>query len=270
MGWLDGQVTLITGGGSGIGRALVRRFLDEGAHVAVLERNRDYAAELIDEFGSEVVVVQGDVTNWRDNEKAVAETVAAHGKLDCFIGNAGIWDYNKPLIAFEPGGVDAIFDEIFAVNVKGNILGARAAAPELLKSRGNMIFTVSSSGSYAGGGGVIYTATKHALVGAIRQLAFELAPTVRVNGVSPGGTLTNLSGSLAEGQGDYSLRRMPGVEQGLAASNPLGIAARPEDHTGQYVLLASPANARMTTAAILHSDGGLEIRGTSPPESSKV
>jgi NAD(P)-dependent dehydrogenase (short-subunit alcohol dehydrogenase family) len=265
MGWLDGQVTLITGGGSGIGRALVRRFLNEGAPVAVLERNADYAAELTDEFGRDVVVVQGDVTDWRDNEQAVAKTVAVHGKLDCFIGNAGIWDYMKPLTAFEPGRVDAIFDEIFAVNVKGNILGARAAAPELLKSHGNMIFTVSSSGAYAGGGGVIYTATKHALVGVIRQLAFELAPTVRVNGVAPGGTLTNLSGSVAEGQSGYSLRQMPGVEQGLASSNPLGIAAKPEDHTGHYVLLASPANARMTTAAILHSDGGLEVRGARPP-----
>lgn len=270
MGWLDGQVALITGGGSGIGRALVRRFLDEGARVAVLERNVGYVGELTDEFGGDVLVVQGDVTNWRDNEKAVAETVAAHGRLDCFIGNAGIWDYMMPLTAIDPGGVDAIFDEIFAVNVKGNILGARAAAPELLKSRGNMIFTVSNSGAYAGGGGVIYTASKHALVGAIRQLAFELAPTVRVNGVAPGGTLTNLSGSVAGGQGDYSIRRMPDVEQGLASFTPLGIAAQPEDHTGHYVLLASPANARMTTAAIIHSDGGLEIRGPRPPESLQV
>ena len=91
MGWLEGKVALITGGGSGIGRALVERFLEKGASVfGVLECLVDKAKELQSQFGDNIVVVQGDVTQLEDNERAVAETVGAFGKLDTFIGNAGI------------------------------------------------------------------------------------------------------------------------------------------------------------------------------------
>ena len=103
MGWLEGKVALITGGGSGIGRALVERFLEEGASVGVLERSNEKAKELQDQFGDNVVVVQGDVTQLEDNERAVAETVQAFGKLDTFIGNAGIFDFFATSTKFTKG-----------------------------------------------------------------------------------------------------------------------------------------------------------------------
>src|ERR1700720_1908113 len=92
MGWLDGQVALVSGGGSGIGRAVVARFIAEGARVGVLDRVAARAEELRTEFGDAAVAVTGDVTQLEDNKRAVAETVGAFGRLDVFVGNAGVFD----------------------------------------------------------------------------------------------------------------------------------------------------------------------------------
>ncbi len=103
----------------------------------------------------------------------------------CSTASCGSPTWRKTSIA-------AACDELFAVNVKGCILGAKAALHELGKSKGCMIFTASGAGFTSAGGGVIYTASKHAVVGIIRQLAVELGPNIRVNGVAPGGTMTDL------------------------------------------------------------------------------
>jgi NAD(P)-dependent dehydrogenase (short-subunit alcohol dehydrogenase family) len=95
MGWLDGQVALVTGGGSGIGRAVVARFVEEGARVGVLDRVAARAEQLRSEFGSAVVVRAGDVAQLADNRRAVAETVAAFGRLNIFVGNAGVFDVRR-------------------------------------------------------------------------------------------------------------------------------------------------------------------------------
>src|ERR1700758_2316068 len=97
MGWLDGQVALVTGGGSGIGRAVVARFVEEGARVGVLDRVAARADQLRADFGTAVVALAGDVTRLDDNKRAVAETVGAFGRLDVFVGNAGVFDSFVPL-----------------------------------------------------------------------------------------------------------------------------------------------------------------------------
>src|ERR1700738_3512496 len=98
MNWIDGQVAMITGGGSGLGRSLVRRFLEENASVGVVELSPANAADLRSEFGDDVVVVEGDAAGLADNRKAVAETVERFGKLDTFIANAAIWDHHVSLV----------------------------------------------------------------------------------------------------------------------------------------------------------------------------
>jgi NAD(P)-dependent dehydrogenase (short-subunit alcohol dehydrogenase family) len=262
MGWLDNYVALVTGGGSGIGRAVVRRFLAEGARgVGVLLRDPRQATALKEEFGERVHPVIGDVKVYADHARAVDETVAVYGKLDTLVGNAGVWDFFSGLMKTEPDALAASFDEIFSVNVKGYLLGARAAAAELRKSGGSMIFTLSNASFYAGGGGPVYVSSKHACVGLIRQLAYELAPHVRVNGVAPGGTVTPLKGPASLGKQGERLSDIPGFSDAVADAVPLGLIAQPEDHTGHYVLLASRENSRATTAAILQSDGGWEVRG---------
>src|SRR5712691_13330489 len=204
MGWLDGQVALVTGGGSGIGRAVVARFVEEGARVGVMDRDAARAEQLRTDFGDRVIAIAGDVAQLVDNKQAVAATVAAFGQLDIFVGNAGVFDVYAPLAEFPEETLSAAFDELFGVNVKGCFFGAKAALPELLKTEGPMVFTASVAGANSGGGGTLYTASKHAVVGLIRQLAVELGPRVRVNGVAPGGTMTDLRGLSVLRQDDRS------------------------------------------------------------------
>lgn len=272
MGWLDGQVALVTGGGSGIGHAVVTRFLAEGARVGVMERVAARVAQLHTDFGQGVVAVAGDVTNLDDNKRAVAETVRAFGHLDIFVGNAGIFDGSLPLADIPEETLAAACDELFGVNVKGCLLGAKAALPELLKTHGCMLFTASVAGLNSGGGGAIYTASKHAVVGLIRQLAMELAPHIRVNGVAPGGTMTDLRGLPVLGQDARSHFAEPGLEERLRANTPLQMALAPSDLAGAYVFLASRANAGGITGTIVTVDAGSMLRmpRRSPPASSNV
>jgi NAD(P)-dependent dehydrogenase (short-subunit alcohol dehydrogenase family) len=260
MGWLDGQVALVTGGGSGIGRAVVERFIEEGARVAVMDRLAERGEGLRGQFGDKVTAVAGDVSRLDDNKRAVAAAVAAFGRLDIFVGNAGVLDGFIPLTQMAEDRLAAACDELFAVNVKGCILGAKAALSELDKSAGSMIFTASGAGFTSAGGGVIYTASKHAVVGIIRQLAVELGPRIRVNGVAPGGTMTDLRSVATLSSDDRSHFAAPGMAERIAAGNPLQLALEPSDLAGAYVFLASRANARGITGAVVAVDAGSTLR----------
>jgi NAD(P)-dependent dehydrogenase (short-subunit alcohol dehydrogenase family) len=260
MGWLDGQVALVTGGGSGIGRAVVERYAEEGARVAVMDRAANRAEELKARFGDKVAAIGGDVSRLDDNKRAVAETVAAFGRLDIFVGNAGVLDGFLRLADLPEDKLAAACDELFAINVKGCILGAKASLAELDKSKGCMIFTASGAGFTSAGGGVIYTASKHAVVGIIRQLAVELGPNIRVNGVAPGGTMTDLRSVAALSLDDRSQFSIPGTRERIAAGNPLQLAMEPADLAGAYVFLASRANARGITGSLIGVDAGSILR----------
>jgi cis-3,4-dihydrophenanthrene-3,4-diol dehydrogenase len=262
VGWLEGYVAAITGGASGIGLAVARRYLKEGAGgVAVLDRDTGGLSPLAAEFPGRVIAVAGDVRDAAAHAELVDKAVQGYGKLDVLVGNAGIFDFRRPLESYTPETLAAAFDEIFAVNLKGYMLAAMAAREALAKTNGSMIFTASVASLYAGGGGILYSAVKHGIVGFIRELARELAPTIRVNGVGPGGTLTNLRGSEALGHADRSLADAAAeVEARIAAAVPLRFAQRPEDHAGLYVLLASRENSRAVTGEIYMSDGGVRVR----------
>ncbi len=143
--------------------------------------------ELRKRYGDALVGIEGDVRFLDSHREAVARCVEAFGKLDCLVGNAGIWDYLTQLVDIPDERIAEAFEEMFAVNVKGYVLAAKAAVPALYKSKGSAIFTVSNAGFYAGGGGVLYTAGKHAVIGLIKQLAHEWGPHIRVNGIAPGG-----------------------------------------------------------------------------------
>jgi 2,3-dihydroxy-2,3-dihydrophenylpropionate dehydrogenase len=264
MGWLEGDVALVTGGGSGLGRAIVARFLDEGARVGVLERAPDKILKLQTDFGDKVIAIQGDVTQLADNDRVVREVVARFGRLDCFIGNAGIWDFSASLLDLPVERIGAAFDEIFAINVKALLFGAKAAIPALLATTGNIIFTLSNAALYPSGGGPLYTSSKHAAVGLVRQLAYELAPRVRVNGVAPSGFASDLRGPVALGLEEKRMLDLRSPQE-LATVFPLEFFPEAADYTGQYVLLASRDQARTTTGAIIAADVGLGIRGIRRP-----
>ncbi|MGP3709062.1 SDR family NAD(P)-dependent oxidoreductase [Gordonia paraffinivorans] len=160
MATLDGKVALVTGGAGGIGRAVVEGYVEAGAKVAVLDRDEERLREVAETFGDDVVTTLGSVENLADNQRAVADTVEAFGKLDVFVGNAGVGAGNLSL----------------------------------------MIFSCSIASYRAVDDGTLYVSTKHANLGIVRGLAFEFAPKVRVNGVAIGVARTKMEGLAALGQ----------------------------------------------------------------------
>ena len=265
MQWLTDNVALITGAGSGIGEAVVRRFVEEGAKVLAFDISEQRLAALKDEFDGDVAVIRGDVRSLEDNKKAVATAVSEFGKLDVFVGNAGIYDGNRTLVDLSEAEIEQGYEEIFTVNVKGYLLGAKAAVPELLKSRGNIVFTLSTSSFYVGGGGPIYVASKHATAGLMLELAYELAPDIRVNGVAPAGTPTGLQVAPALGRGQGTPQGVSGAPRDQRRSNnPLQITLRPEDHAAAYVLLAS-SQSRAITGVTINTDAGRGVISTRRP-----
>ncbi|TFY97454.1 SDR family NAD(P)-dependent oxidoreductase [Ramlibacter rhizophilus] len=250
---LDGKVALVTGAAGGIGRAVAERFLAEGARVLAFDRREATLAGKPEAWAA----VTGDVRSPADNERAVAHALSRFGRLDVFVGNAGIYDNRRSFRGFSPAELDRAFDELFAVDVKGYLLGARAALDALTATRGCIVFTSSVSGTHAGFGGVLYIAAKHAVNGLTRQLALELAPHVRVNAVAPGFVPTGLSGieCLAQGQGSGGP---------TPADMPLQAIAQPQDYAAAYVFLASDASARTATGTVLALDAGTAVRGPRP------
>ena len=256
MGALAGEVVLVTGGAAGLGRAIVERCLEDGARVCVLDRTPERLGGLT----GDIEVIGGDVRSFTDNEQAVEACLHRFGKLDCAIGNAGIWDYSTSLDALPAERIDAAFDELFHVNVKGYLNLAKAALPALVRSAGSLVFTVSNAGFDPAGGGPLYTASKHAVVGLIRQLAYEFAPAVRVNGVAPGPIDTDLRGPAALGLAEKSIAsiNLPGT---AGAAMPIGFVPATTDYAGGYVFLASRRDSRPATGGVLKLDAGIAVRG---------
>ncbi|RYY83495.1 MAG: SDR family oxidoreductase, partial [Comamonadaceae bacterium] len=208
-----------------------------------------------------IVTVRGDVRDYATHARAVHEALQRFGRLDVLVANAGVFDFRRPLRGYDPQTLAATMDELFGVNLRGYLYAAMAAREALVASRGAIICTASVASFHAGGGGILYTMGKHAVAGMVKQLALELAPEVRVNGVAPGGTLTRLAGTEALGHGDRTIGGDPAsFDQRVGAAVPLGFAQRPEHHTGLYVLLASRANAPAVTGEIFMSDGGVAAR----------
>jgi cis-2,3-dihydrobiphenyl-2,3-diol dehydrogenase len=257
---LKDEVVFITGGASGLGRALVDRFVKEGAKVAVFDKSPDRVRQLEQEHGNAVVSIAGDVRSLGDLKRAVTQCVDTFGKIDVLIPNAGIWDYNMPLVDLPDDNIDTAFDEVFQINVKGYILAAKACLPALVASRGSIICTISNAGFYPNGGGPLYTATKHAVVGLVRELAFELAPYIRVNGVGVGGMNTSLSGPGSLGMNEKSISEIPLGEM-LESVLPIGRMPDVDEYTGAYVFFATRGDSAPATGALLNYDGGMGVRG---------
>lgn len=266
MGALEGQVALITGGSSGIGRAVVDRYIEEGAKVGVVDIVKERLDELKAQYGGKVVCIEGDVTELEPNRRAVRETVKAFGKLDVFVANAGVGDAFREIVDIPEADLAKVYADIFDVNVKAVIIGARVALPELLKTNGSIIVTLSNSAFYPDGGGVMYIASKHAALGVVRQLAHEFAPHVRVNAVSPGATKTDklMPASLGldeKGQRIRTQTHPSNKDAAVEAVTPLKMHAYPAHHAGAYVLLASRRDNVAMTGSVIKTEAGLGIRG---------
>ncbi len=258
MGWLDAKRALVVGAGSGIGRAVLDAFAAEGARVAAMELDPAKCGRLAVEL-PDCAVHRGDATALPDARGAVELCAARLGGLDVLVNCVGIFDFYRGLADLDDDRLDDAFDEMFRVNVKSQLVSVKAALPELRRSSGSVVLTVSTSGFFPGRGGVLYVASKFAVRGCVIALAHELAPQVRVNGVAPGGTLgTELTGPASIGLAGASLDAAPGREQDLKDRTPLRVALTGADHAGSYVFLASD-RARGITGTVVHSDGGAAI-----------
>lgn len=253
-GALAGSGALVTGGGSGIGRAVVDAFVAEGARVTTLERSAARAAEVRAAHGEAVRVVEGDATGWPDLSGAVEVALGHAGRLDTLVTCVGLHDQRASLRDLRPELVAAAFDECFRANVLSVLLAVRAAWPHLEASGGSVVVTLSESAYYPVGGGVLYGASKWALRGVVSHLARDLGPRVRVNGVAPGGTgNTRLAGLRSLGQLTTADQRA-GRDEAIRAGTVLDVVPQPEDHAPAYVYLAG--RAPVVTGTVINSDGG--------------
>jgi NAD(P)-dependent dehydrogenase (short-subunit alcohol dehydrogenase family) len=240
------MTALITGGASGIGRAVAAAFLAEGARVAVFDRDAATLSEAA--TLGDLLTIEGDVRSFADNQRAVARVQETFGALDVFVGNAGVFDNNVTLDQLPADGGEAAFDELIGIDLKGYLLGAKAAVAALRESRGRMIFTASVSGIHPAFGGVLYVPAKHAIVGLTKRLALELAPHIRVNAVAPGFVPTNLSGTMALGQ--YPKSKARSADAFLMKRVPTV-----EDYAPLYTFLASHDSITMTGQVLLADNG---------------
>ncbi|WP_203337513.1 3-(cis-5,6-dihydroxycyclohexa-1,3-dien-1-yl)propanoate dehydrogenase [Nocardioides limicola] len=265
-GWLEGYVALVTGGGSGIGAAVAERFVAEGASVAVMGRDRDKLDAVVKSSSDpdRMLAVAGDVRSADDLAGAVTATLERFGKLDTLVPNAGMWDFQRQLTKLTADELSNSVDEVFAVNVKGYALAAHAAWPELVKTRGSIVMTLSNASFYVNGGGPVYTASKHACLGLMRELAYELAPKVRVNGVACGAMNTDLRGPASLDLVDRSIATSFAKRDANTPPPPIPLhdsSTDPRDFTGPYVLLASREQSGPITGHAISVDGGMGVRG---------
>jgi 2,3-dihydroxy-2,3-dihydrophenylpropionate dehydrogenase len=255
---LAGHVVLLTGGSSGIGRAVVAGLAARGAHTVVLDRAADPQPST---GGGEVHYVLGDVTDPESNEAAVATALKRFGRLDHLVGNAGVHDGGHVVEDLALGELADLARRLLDVNVVGYLLAARAAAGPLRDSGGTIVYTLSDASFIARGigAGASYIASKHAALGAVRALAAELAPDVRVNAVAPGGVHTPLAALVPGTDRTSAVYADPAAaERAIRALNPLGVMLTAEQLVPHYLFLLSGASAGLT-GHVLRPDGGLSL-----------
>lgn len=249
---------LITGGCSGIGLAVARAHATAGNRVVVLDRDRPR-----EPLPDGVLWVEGDVTSFDDNVAAVAAVLRHAGRLDHFVGNAGVHDGGFSFRTTPGEEIAELARNVLDVNVVGYLLGARACAEALIETSGCMTFTLSDA-SYVvsgNGAGVVYTASKHAGLGLVRYLASEFAPEVRVNAVAPGGVITGLRAHCPDGSEREMFEDVEMVHEAIATFNPLRVVLTPDELAALYLFLASP-QAKGMTGEVIRPDGGLSVRTT--------
>ena len=238
---LEGKGALVIGAARGIGEAIAERFAEEGARVTIADTLIAEGVATATRLGGDFV--RTDITRPGDVEAAVEAAVTAHGRLDILVQNAGIFPWT--LIEDTP---PEEWDDVFAVNLKGTFLAAKAALPPMrAQGSGRMVFTSSITGPrVTSPGHGHYSATKAGLNGFIRAAALEFAGYgITVNGVEPGNVLTD------------SVMRQRSAEYmaSMVASIPLGRLAAPRDVANAFVFLASDEAAYITGTTIV-VDGG--------------
>ncbi|HLZ69518.1 MAG TPA: SDR family NAD(P)-dependent oxidoreductase [Dehalococcoidia bacterium] len=249
-GPLSGRVALVTGAGSGIGRAIALRLAQDGANTACTDLDFQAAratALTANAAGDRALAVQLDVTDPASVAQAVASVERELGGIDVLVNNAG-WDKIEPFLQSEP----ETWDRIIAINLKGTFHCCKAVLPGMVeRGRGAVVSIASDAGRVGSTGEAVYSATKGGIIAFTKTLARELARhQINVNCICPGPTDTPLLASLKEGN--------PRLGDALQRAVPWGRLGKPEDIAGAVAFLAGP-DAAYITGQTLSVSGGLTM-----------
>ncbi len=241
---LRDRVAIVTGGGSGFGAAICRRFVEEGAKVVVVDCRRERGDAVARETGA--VFVEADVASEADARRMIATAVERFGRLDILVNNAGAPQAPTPITDTD----EHDFDRLMAVNAKAIALAAKHAVPILRRQGGGVILnTVSVAAIRPRPNLAAYNASKGAALVLSKSLAIELAPDrIRVNAVCPGPGDTPMLATFVGGESDAH-------RAAFLQSIPLGRLCAPADVASTMVFLASD-EASFITGAVIEVDGG--------------
>lgn len=250
---LSGRTAIVTGAGSGMGRAIAKLFAEEGARVVAVDMNGDSVEAVALEIkasGGEAVGVAGNVTKQEDIDKMVETATSTFGSLDILVNNAGIMDNFLTV-----GEVtDEVWDRVIAVNLTGPMKLARAAIHVMDKqdSGGVIINNASVGGLFGTRGGASYVASKHALIGLTKNIAatYGTFNKIRANAIAPGGVNTNI-GATITAPSELGMRAIQG-----AGEAPMG---EPEQIAKVALFLASD-DSSFVNGDVLKADGGWTAR----------
>ncbi len=246
----SGKVAVVTGGGNGIGRAVVLGFARHGAKVLVVDRDGEAAATVARSAGTNAIAFAADVTKSADVQGYVKAALDAFGAIDCFHNNAGI----EGKVAHTADYDEAVFDQVMAVNTKGVFLGLRHVLPVMIRQgRGAVVNTASVAGLVGTVGMPAYVASKHAVLGLTKVAAGEVGPQgIRVNAVCPGPIDTRMVRDLAA---QVSPNNPESVAERYAAGIPLRRYGTAEEVANVVLFLCSDLAGNVTGAHYV-VDGG--------------
>jgi len=253
---LNGKTALITGGGTGIGAAIARRFIQDGAKVCITGRRQEMLDKVAQSLPADkVTTCAGDVSTFDDVKRMVETTLKFGGKLDVLVNNAGI----------DPGGTVTdldleVWQKVIAINLTGSFLAMKASIPHMIEGGGGSVINISSLGGLRCLPGMAaYCTSKAALNMLTRQAALDYGRyKVRCNAVCPGATRTEMLEEALSPLTEVLSTDVDGVFDCISSNVPLHRVATPDEISGICSYLASDDSSFMT-GAVLQIDGGAAI-----------
>jgi NAD(P)-dependent dehydrogenase (short-subunit alcohol dehydrogenase family) len=253
MGKMDNRVAAVTGGASGIGKAIVELFVKEGAHMIVSDIQDELGQKLVKSLGKNATFMHADVSLEDDVKGMIDQAVDSYDRLDCLVNNAGMGGVQGEIETIPVEG----FDRSIAILLRGVFLGMKHAAPVMKRQGGGNIINMAS---IAGLRGISqnhpYSAAKAAVIQLTRTVAMELAPhKIRVNSICPGSIVTSIFGASKGMSSAESARTYENLSRLFERAQPLLRAGLPEDIANAALWLASDDSSFVTGHALV-VDGG--------------